>query len=145
MEEDSEKDYNSDDSTLDETFKPKKKDANFSDSNDQSLSNNSDNKSEEDLDSIPLSLQIKNETRDKGWKLKGKIIKTNRAHKPKRPEMTTSLKEKLYVAKNHTVWRKIQLSPHQPNSSVKIRVTRVLLPTTIRLLLWKFLPPRLRP
>ena len=48
VEEVSEKDYNSNDSTLDETFKPKKKDVNFSDSHDQSLSNNSDNKSEED-------------------------------------------------------------------------------------------------
>ena len=44
-EEDSEKDYNSDDSALDETFKPKKKDVNSSDSDDQSLSNNSDNES----------------------------------------------------------------------------------------------------
>ena len=35
--------------------------------------------------------------------------------------MTTSLKEKLHVAKNRTVWHKIQLSPHQPNFSVKIR------------------------
>ena len=35
--------------------------------------------------------------------------------------MTTSLKEKLHVAKNRTVRRKIQLSPHQPKSSVKIR------------------------
>ena len=59
VEEDSEKDYNSDDSTLDETFKPKKKDVNFSDSDDQSLSNNSDNESE-DSDSIPLSELIKN-------------------------------------------------------------------------------------
>ena len=70
--EDSEKDYDSDDSTLDATFKPNKKDINSSDSENQTLSNQSERESESDEDSIPLSELIKNSLRDKGWKRKGK-------------------------------------------------------------------------
>ena len=106
------KDYDSDDSAKDVTYKPSKKDINTSDSEAQSMS---DDESEED--SLPLSLLIQKCVRNKGWKRKGKKIKVNRENKKCNSHVETCLREKLEAAKKRTARRRLQLSPRQSKLS----------------------------